>query len=183
MRFKTLLLITSASVLLFTGACRNKKVNTAGSKDSVCVYYEFHDFESVLDPRLDSTKGSSGRKSGLLNDKIEYGFGMEKHFKEISSFRNIDEVNVSFKCWMDKKYPDATFVLSIDDLVTGKNILWEGKPFVTAKFNEWSPVTINYKINQKFLQPEYLVKLYIWNKGKNIFNFDDFSVSFVQKKR
>lgn len=172
---------------LFLSSCAKKKPVAAGSqKDSTAatvLYSEFHDFESVADTRVDSAKGLSGKICGVVNDKIEYGFGLDKQMKELSSFRNIEDINVSFNCLMDKAYPDDVFVLSIDDTVAKKNVMWEGKGITPAKFGEWSPVSISYKINKDFLSPEYIIKLYIWNKGKNTFYFDDLSFSFVREKK
>jgi len=178
-----LLFIAFAGIVLFSQlSCKNKKGSETGQKDSVILYSEFHDFESIMDPRLDSTKAYSGRKSGLLNDKIEYSYGLSKKIGDISSYKNVNGIHVSFKCWMDKSFPDATFVLSIDDESITKNILWEGKPLGLSKFNDWVPVAIDYKVNPDFIKPGYTLKLYIWNKGKNVFNFDDISYTFVQKK-
>jgi hypothetical protein len=180
MRF---LLIPLVLVLLLSSSCKNKSGKAKVQGDSLLLYSEFHDFESITDNRLDSMKAYSGRKSGLLNDKIEYGYGLIKPIKDISSYKNINSVRVSFKCWMDKKFPDATFVISIDDdSISKKNILWEGKPIEVSKFSDWTQVTIDYKINPAFIKPEYFLKLYIWNKGKNTFNFDDVSYSFIQRK-
>lgn len=175
-------LIAAVAIILFSGSCKNKAKSDKGSKDSTILYSEFHDFESITDARLDSTKAYSGRKSGLLNDQVEYGYGLIKSIKDISSYKNINGIRISFKCWMDKKSPDATFVLSIDDDSISKNILWEGKPLELTKFNDWVPVSIYYKMNPDFIKPGYTIKLYIWNKGKNTFNFDDVSYTFVQMK-
>jgi hypothetical protein len=180
MRFHKLTIILFCGIL-FSESCTKKKGGNDGAGDSTLLYYEFHDFESLADARLDSTKASSGRKSALLNDKIEYGFGITKQIKDLPSYNNISEITVSFKCWMDKACPDALFVLAIDD-VTPTNIVWDGRPIAPSKYNEWVPVSITYKVNKKHLNPEYFLKLYVWNKGKNRFNFDDASFSFVQKK-
>jgi hypothetical protein len=172
--------------LIFFGSCKNKKgTDSDPKKDTLTsLHYELHDFESVQDAsRVDSTKGLSGKICGVVTDKIEYGYGFDKQMKEIASFNNVEEINVAFNCWMDKKYPDDVFVLSIDDTVGKKNVLWEGRAIEPAKMNEWSPVKINYKIKKEFLNPEYILKLYIWNKGKNTFYFDDLEFSFVQKKK
>jgi hypothetical protein len=171
--------------LIFLSACSNKKAGDASEvpKDTTAtLYYEFHDFESLNDSRVDSTKGLSGKICGLVSDKIEYGFGLDKQMKQISSFGNIEEINVTFNAWMDKKYPEDVFVLSIDDTLAKKNILWEGRAIEPAKLNEWSTAKINYKIKKEFLNPQYIVKLYIWNKGKNTFYFDDLEFDFVRRK-
>jgi hypothetical protein len=59
--------------------------------------------------------------------------------------------------------------------------MWEGKPVVTSKLNDWDDVHINFKINKKFILPNYTIKLYIWNKGKNTFYFDDLKLDFIKK--
>jgi hypothetical protein len=182
MRFHSLSILLICGIL-FSESCTKKKGEVKGLKDSTLLYYEFHDFESLSDSRLDSTKAVSGRKSGLLNDKIEYSIGFIKPVKDIASYKNLAEVTVSFKCLMDQKYPDATYVLAIDDdSITKKNIVWEGTPIVPSEYNKWVPVTITYKVSKKNIRPEYFLKLYIWNKGKNTFYFDDVSYSFTQRK-
>jgi hypothetical protein len=170
----------------FLGSCAKKKAPGTESQNNsagTVLYSEFHDFQSVADGRIDSTKGSSDKMCGVVNDKVEYSFGLDKQLKQIPSFKSMEDVNISFSCLMDKAYPDDVFVLSIDDTVAKKNVMWEGKGITPAKFGEWSPVTISYKINRDFLNPEYILKLYIWNKGKNTFYFDDLSFSFLQKKK
>jgi hypothetical protein len=183
MRFFSLLTIALFGTV-FLSSCSNKKKTASSSENDSTTrfYYEFHDFESVMDGRVDSTKGLSGKICGLLNDKIEYSYGFEKQLKQIPSFKNLDAVNISFSCWMDKVYPDDVFVISIDDTIAKKNILWQSGAITPAKTGEWSQANLTYKINKDFINPEYVMKLYIWNKGKHTFYFDDLSFSFVQKK-
>ncbi|MCW3085028.1 MAG: hypothetical protein JWP12_2394 [Bacteroidetes bacterium] len=186
-RFLVFIVAVRIEFLLW-GCGQNIAANgsSAAKKDSVSVLYsEFHDFESVPDAQIDSTKAFSGKRSGALSPKIEYGFGMEKFLGEISSFKSVEEVNVSFKCWMNKKDPDAVFVLSIDNYnsIPNKNIMWEGKPIVTSKLNDWDDVHINFKINKLFIVRDYTIKLYIWNKGKNTFYFDDLLLDFIKTKK
>ncbi len=186
MRSFSFFIIASATAFLFSACGKNTSTNTPATakEDAATVLYsEFHDFESVPDAFTDSTKAFSGKHSGALNQKTEYSFGLSKHFNQIASFKSIDEINVSFKCWMDKKYPDAVFVLSIDDSVSGKSIMWEGKPIVPSKMNDWDDVHINFKLNKKFILPNYTIKLYIWNKGKNTFYFDDLKLDFIKIKK
>jgi hypothetical protein len=149
---------------------------------SLTLYSELHDFESMKDRSITTEKAFSGKNSAMVNDTIEYGIGLSKRFKDISSYGSIDEVNVSFKCFMDKPYPDAAFVLSIEDGIAPKSLVWEGRPITCEKYNEWSDITYNFKINRQFISPESFIKLYIWNKGKNKFYFDDLSFNFVKIK-
>jgi hypothetical protein len=170
------------SCLSLFSSCKSKNTEEPKADSLTTLYYEFHDFESLSGPLVDSTKGASGKKSGILNSKVEYSFGLMKHFRELPSYKNIESINVSFKCFMDKKYPESTFVLSIDDSLSQKNIVWEGRPIVPAKMNTWDQMNINFKVNKNFIKPNYTLKLYIWNKGKDTYNFDDLSFSFVQRK-
>lgn len=181
MKISSLFPILLCSIVALS-SCK-KKSGTAAlkSESGTPLYFEFHDFESLADSRVDSTRGLSGKCCGLVNDKIEYGYGLEKLIKQIPSYKNLNEINVSFNCWMDKQYPDDVFVLSVDDTVAKKNVIWEGQKITPAKLNDWSPVTLNYKVNKDLIKPEYTVKLFIWNKGKNTFYFDDLSYSFVKK--
>lgn len=183
MRLTRLLFISGA--LFALQSCGNKggEDQTASADSTLTVYSELHDFESMDNKSITSEKAASGKKSAMLADSIEYGVGLAKHFKEISSFNSIDEINISFKCWMDKQYADATFVISIDDSTETKNIMWEGKPVVCSKLNDWSDVQYNFKLNHAFVTPESVIKLYIWNKGKNKFYFDDLSFEFVKIKK
>ncbi|HEX8515136.1 MAG TPA: hypothetical protein VF868_02975 [Bacteroidia bacterium] len=178
------LMLAASCCMLFISACSNRKKDGSEVKsDSTStIYYEFHDFESLADSRVDSSKGSSGKFSGAVSDKIEYGFGLDRQIKEISSYKSLTGIRVSFNAMMDKLYPDAVFVLSIDDTVAKKNVLWESSSIKPAKLGEWSSVNLTYKIKQEFLQPEYIIKLYIWNKGKNTFSFDDLVFDFVKAK-
>jgi hypothetical protein len=181
MRLFSILVIALFGTIVLN-SCSNRKKGTSANETSDNFYFELHDFESVMDGRVDSTKGLSGKICGLLNDKIEYSYGFEKQLKQIPSFKNIDAIKVSFNCWMDKAYPDDAFVISIDDTIAKKNILWQPSNITPAKFGEWSPVTITYNINKDFINPEYVMKLYIWNKGKHTFYFDDLSFAFSKKK-
>ena len=168
-------------IFLICGSCSKNTGKEKGQKDTVAMYYEFHDFESSTDSRLDSTKAFSGRKSAVLNDKIEYGFGLIKQVKDIPSFKNINEITVNFQCFMDRKYPNATMVFAIDDdSISKKSIYWEGITIAPSKYNAWVPVTIKFKVKKKDLKPEYFLKLYVWNKSKNSFNFDNVSYSFAE---
>jgi hypothetical protein len=165
----------------FWGSCSGKKEKPP--VDSIVVYSEFHDFESITDPRTDSINVFAGKKSGLLNEKIEYGWGLEKPVKDISSYKSINEVKVSFKCMMPHLDSVSTLVFSVDDPASGKNISWEGKEIKPSLAGQWDSVTTHFHVNKNMMDPAYLVKLYIWNKGKNTFYFDNISYSFISKKR
>lgn len=173
------------SVLTFS-SCLKKKGATDSSGQAISsnvVCYELNDFESVSDGRVDSSKSSSGKVCGLVNDKIEYGYGFERLIGKIPSYKSIEEINVSFNCWMDKKTNGDVFVFSVEDTLAKKSIYWEAKGITPAKTGTWSPININYKVKKEFLDPKYVLKLYAWNKGKNVFYFDDLSFSFERAKK
>jgi hypothetical protein len=147
------------------------------------VYYEFHDFESVGGIGVDSTRGLSGKSCARINDKVEYGLGLAKLIGQLPSYNSIGEVNISFNCWMDKKTPDDIFVFSVEDTTAKKSIYWEGKRIEPVATGSWSQVKLNFKMNKEFLNPQYVLKLYPWNKGKNTYYYDDLAISFEQAKQ
>jgi len=185
MRSSSFLIVCLGSLLIFQ-SCRRKNAGEAENQkadSTLTLYSEYYDFESLSDPGVNTEKAVSGQKSEMVNDKTEYAFGFKKRFQEMSSYRSIREINVSFKCWMEKKFPDATFVISIDDSTETKNIMWEGKPIVCPKDASWNDIRYNFKLNPSFIQPGSVLKLYIWNKGKNKFYYDDLAFDFVKLKK
>ncbi|MDF2437826.1 MAG: hypothetical protein K0Q95_2202 [Bacteroidota bacterium] len=182
MRFFYLL---SFSVLAFTSCVKKKApAEQAGQSDhGNTVLFEFIDFESVSDGRVDSTKGVAGKICGKLNDQIEYGYGFERQIGKLSSYKSIEEVNINFNCFMDKKTDGDVFVFSVEDTTAKKSIYWEAKGITPEKTGTWSPININFKINKEHLNPAYIIKLYPWNKGKNTYYYDDLSFSFEQAKK
>lgn len=183
---RALFLILGLGTVLILQSCRrhNAADVTAEKKDSTqLLYSEYYDFESLADPRVSATKAASGKNSAVVNNEIEYGFGFQKRFKDISSYGSLQEIHVSFKCWMDKKSPDATFVISVDDSTETKNIMWEGQPLVCAKEGAWNDVAYSFKMNPDFIKPQSVLKLYVWNKGKNTFYYDDLAFDFVKLKK
>lgn len=181
----TFISVAVVATALFLQSCKGGSNNTdVVVKDTtLTVHAELFDYESGSDKRVTTERAFESKTSGLLCDSVEYGLGFIKRFKELPSFNSIDEVNVSFKCFMDKQYADATFVLSIDDSSETKNIVWEGKAITCSKLNDWSDVSYNFKINHQFITPESFIKLYVWNKGKNKFFIDDLAIDFVKIKK
>ena len=183
---RTLFLISGLCGALILSSCRRHHDDdaTAEKKDTTqLLYSEFYDFESLTDGRISATKAVSGKNSAVVNNEIEYGFGFQKRFKDISSFGSIQEIHVSFKCWMDKKYADPVFVISVDDSTETKNIMWEGQPLVCQKEGAWNDITYSFKMNPDFIKPQSVLKLYVWNKGKNTFYYDDLAFDFVKLKK
>lgn len=175
--------IVGAILLLQSCKGGSNNAETVAKDTTLTVHAELFDFESATDKRITNERAFESKTAGLLCDSIEYGAGFIKRFKELPSYNSIDEINVSFKCFMDKQYADATLVLSIDDSSETKNISWEGKAITCNKLNDWSDVSYNFKINHQFISPESFIKIYVWNKGKNKFFFDDLAIDFVKIKK
>ena len=185
MHSRFFLIATIALLIPFT-SCIKKKPATDQAAAIVPdnrLYFEMNDFESVADWRVDSTKGLSGKICGVVNDKIEYGYGFDKQIGQIASYKSIEEINVGFNCKMDKKTDADVFVFSVEDTVAKKSVYWESKGVTPAKTGEWSPINLNFKVKKEYLNPSYILKLYPWNKGKNTYYIDDLWFSFDKSKK
>lgn len=179
---KTPFLFVSALIVsAFFAACGGDTDNESPAKDStVLLYSEFHNFESGNYPSLSSEKAFAGKNSVTVNPETEYGFGVFKNLSAIPSYGSLNQIHVTLYSWMDKSYPDATFVMSIDDTVNHKNIIWDGRSLDTKKSGTWGYSDFIFFVKKEWLQPQYYIRLYVWNKGKNVFFNDNVKLEFYQ---
>ncbi len=122
-------------------------------------------------------KASSGKYSYKITQQIEYGFGVNKLVKDIPNFQTLNQIDIDLKCWMKKKV-EAVYVLSIED-ANGKSVFWDNKPIACNKNEDWCSIHFTFNINQEAIKPDYIIKLYPWNKAKEEFYIDDISVNYL----
>jgi hypothetical protein len=153
---------------------------TETKKDSIVyttLLSEFFDLQNYNGPGTSSEKASSGKFSQKLSPDLEFGFGVVKSIQTIPSGEGIKNIDLTVQCYTQKDISDALYVLTIDD-TTGKNIYWEGKPIVCQEGN-WSTLHFSYDLKPEFIKPEYIIKLYPWNRSrKEEFFIDDISVHY-----
>lgn len=146
-------------------------------KDSVTVnelFSEKEDFEKV--PNVCNAKASSGKNSYKLTPQIEYGFGITRAIKDIPNYTDLKQVDVTFKCWAQKNV-DAVYVISIDDK-KGKNLLWDSRPLLCDKPDNWSEQHFTFEVKPKAVNAECSIKIYPWNKSKEEFYLDDITIRY-----
>jgi len=150
---------------------------TSDKKDSVIAVSLFRqkiDFEN--EAVATTEKAASGKHSYKLTPQTEYGYGVNKMMKDIPDYQNLNQIDVELKCWLPNKV-DAVFVLSIED-ATGKSMLWDSKPITVDKTGDWGTLHFTYTIKPEAIKPDYIIKLYPWNKTKQEFFIDDISVDY-----
>jgi hypothetical protein len=155
--------------------------STLAVKDSVVIVSllsEFYDLENNGDGFASTEKAASGKKSCKLSASVEYGLSVIRNVKDIPSFSSLKSISVSFKSTSASKEDDALYVLSIDD-ANGKNIHWDGKPFVSANDKDWTDVTIDFPLDPALLDPGNRITLYPWNRVKKDFFVDDITIEYM----
>jgi hypothetical protein len=174
------LFISTIVISSFFVSCGSKGDEIVSKDSTVLLYSEFHDFESANHATVSADRAFSGKKSSIVTPTTEYGFGIFKTLSEIPSYGSINLVRVTLNTWMDKSYPGATLVMSIDDPSGNKNIIWDGKPLNTNKPSEWGYSDFVFYVKKEWLQPYYNMRLYIWNKEKNTFYNDNLRIEVFQ---
>ena len=140
----------------------------------------FHDCEKTIPwgqmSSLTDEKAFSGKKSSKTGNGNDFSIAFSFPFQKIpDTSRNI--CNVEFQLFQSSidKTPKLVIALS------GENIdfNWHGKELInfTKTINEWSKISYSYKI-PKAAQQGDLIKVYVYNPGKNIIYIDDLKIEF-----
>ncbi len=71
----------------------------------------------------------------------------------------------------------AQLVVSISDK-NGKNYFWKGKNIQSSiqAYSNWWPVEFNTEVSLKYIPPNAVLKIFIWNKEKSVTYLDDFTI-------
>ncbi|MCK9398399.1 MAG: hypothetical protein M0Q51_00200 [Bacteroidales bacterium] len=148
---------------------------------------EYQDFEiegkkywSSIDKRknVDSI-WFSGKTSYLIDDKTKWSPAYSRSLKEIISNEN-DFIDVSVKTYLLDKHNDAILIASLDS--KGKNIYWGGARFDLFYSDEeanknWTTIHYSLKLSDININSQDIqLRIYIWNKGKDNFLIDDFTI-------
>src|SRR5688572_16807317 len=124
-----------------------------------------------------SGKAYTGNFSNYLNKDREYSAGISLPWKSIPRFEEVKEIRFHFYCNTKVDFTKVEGIFSIDS-IPGATISWQNSPVLNQK-GVWSKVTLNFPVDKTLLHPEYFFKLYIWNKSKQEFIVDDYSVEFI----
>lgn len=156
----------------------DKQVVKHDSIITVSLLSENNDFEN--EGSATTEKSSSGKKSYKLTPEIEYGIGINKMMKDIPDFQNLKQITVEVKC-LSSKIKDALYVLAIDDSAS-KNVLWDGKPIICNKNDTWCNNEFTFNLKPEVLKAGNSIKIYPWNRAKEVFYIDDISENYIGTK-
>jgi hypothetical protein len=167
---------------IFKGEKKAIALNSADiKKDSiitVSLLSESFDLEANNDGSASTEKFVSGKISSKLSPEIEYGFNIKKPMSDIPTVEKLKSVSVSFKCWMPKNDAKAVFVFIIND-ATGKTLLWDSKPIVCNKKEQWCDIAMSFEVKPELIKSENSFLLYAWNHEKKEFYMDDIVVDYI----
>lgn len=155
--------------------------NTIFKKDSLIsatLLSEYFDLENNYEAFISTEKKHSGKQSCKLSPSIEYGVSIVKNISEIPSFNNLKNISITYNCLNGSENPDALYVLSIDDN-KGKNVFWAGEPILYNVDKDWKEATVSFLVAPEFLNPNYKITIYPWNRNKKEFYIDDIHVDYI----
>ncbi|CAN5345605.1 hypothetical protein BH10BAC1_BH10BAC1_06620 [soil metagenome] len=161
-----------------TEASTENKLVKKDSLVSVSLLSEFFDLENNGEAFISSDKFFSGKKSCKLSPSIEYGVSISKKMSDIPSFNNLTSISLTFKSFSGDADPDALYVLSIDDNA-GKNIFWAGESIHFNSKTDWAESNVNFVLAPEYLNPDYKISIYPWNRKKKEFYVDDIRVDYI----
>jgi hypothetical protein len=141
------------------------------------------DFEDPINRKDPSSflsgKAHTGNFSNILSKEREYSFGIEKRWSEIKLYGAVNQVRFTFWCFSETKLKDVVAVFSTDS-IPGKSIDWQSDNIELREYGKWTKVVVTFQVNPVALRAAYLTKIYIWNRAKESFLVDDFSVEFLK---
>lgn len=120
----------------------------------------------------------SGNSVSVIDSLSIYSVGYEKQLANIAKSK-INSVVFSYWVLLRNDKAEAKTVLSIDDTISKKNVLWVGNlvRHNVKENNKWTEITETFEI-PKNINPKCLLKLYVLNNSKEEILLDDFKIAF-----
>ncbi|MBI4647489.1 MAG: glycosyltransferase family 39 protein [Bacteroidia bacterium] len=125
----------------------------------------------------------SEKKSYLIDNKTEWGPTYSAELEKIITNKN-NFIDISLKAKSFNGFNDVILVSSLES--NGENIFWGGTSFDKFALSDstkdkWSTIHHSMKLSDIYINyRNILLKIYIWNKGKNTFFIDDFIIKLRQ---
>ncbi len=144
---------------------------------------DFYDLDGMCDVENNRTivneKSFSGKKSCKLDEKEEYGVAFRSEKMTCDFFDKIERVDISFMLHAGKRPELATVVASITD-ASGNGLSWDGKTIVWGDScsTTWCKQQFQFSINRNLCKDGNVLKVYLWNKGKEKLYTDDYKVKY-----
>jgi hypothetical protein len=149
----------------------------------------FYDFESLLDldenvNTITDEKSYSGNHSVKLVPTTEYSVAFKKGTDKFNAKR-LNRVDFKAKVWSaNNDLKDNLVVLSVDG-PHHKNVFWSSQPVdLTGDTDKagWKNLEVHFTLNQNLQNTKNILKIYVWNKSKKEFYFDDVIIGYSGKK-
>ena len=147
------------------------------------IFNSFNDFEKkykywkINNKIIVHNTTHSGNNANYIKAKA-YSASLILPYNLINSDTTKDMI-INAKVWCDRiQNANAQLVISIED--KGKSIYWQGVEIkkYTRIVNEWRPAKIERKLPCN-INPNSLIKIYVWNYSDNDMIIDDFEVSVM----
>ena len=177
-------------IMFFLALPRNQKAYNYAVLDSLIADQEKKyqrrillvcDFESVtkgMDPlKLSHDTTHQGSGSFRMDRQTKYSPLLEMKCSEISSVKRGIIIRPSaFLFFTDIVKPQQVlFVVSLEENGTSYQYLAESLNQFNIRPDQWTKITLQVQL-QTIRSEDDVVKVYLWNAGKKLFYFDDFTV-------
>jgi hypothetical protein len=177
------LLFFAALALLFS-ACSSNVSDKTGKKDtgnSIAFTNDMENASAKIPLWLNEASviegtAHSGKFSCMLDQAQEYSYSFTAYFSNISE-KLPKKLHINAWIYSTVENPDASFVVAIDS--STKNIYWNSAVLMqdVPKANVWTEVNYYFNID-KPIGKDDKVMVFIWNKNKLKFYYDDPTITF-----
>jgi hypothetical protein len=146
------------------------------------VYNKTNDFEKEMwgiDRKMmkESTTAYSGKTISFVDSTLEYSATFQAKVDNIGLTKD-RTLMVSVQAKMNEQplFDKLMLVVSLEDK-EGKSKVWRSEQFAPYKFipNQWTTIYYGYKYIDD-INPDDIIKVYVYNPGKYAVDIDDFSV-------
>ncbi len=175
----------------FLTACFKKNNNFIGLNQSrsqhFILYHEILSFDHINDTSISDSIFYSPPNSLFLNSNTENSLGFSKSMADISYFRDIDSMSISFKYFL-KSVPHKLNLVWLIENNQQKVINYNAIPLNDVTTGAWDSLMFGFNIKNEWISKDNKLVIYLWNQGNNKLWLDDFEyklygVKHVDDKR
>lgn len=154
-----------------------KRVKPKSNPAAGMLYYDFESTEGLLNANtISAGAGFSGGMRSSLLPETEFGAGTSFKLSDLLQPERDSIIQVRFQVNAQGKLNDVLAVCSIES--DGSTLQWDGFNVSYEKINTWQQATFDFRIKPESIQPNSVVKIYVWNRGRSALQMDDLHVQF-----
>jgi hypothetical protein len=144
------------------------------------VYSEVIDFENpetrYQQYSITNEKAYSGEYSCKFDSNSQYGYGFTILADRVLDSTEIRTVGFETVLLSYDTLKNVSHVISIEDM-NNKSVFWYSSTLDSLPYN-WQPTEAIFQIPSGILKKHYRIKLYLWNRNKQLFYADDYKIWF-----